>query len=101
MEELGLDKRNPFILTLINGLKEKNKPIAFDEFVDSIASKVGETRTKDGLRRVFTLFDAGEDGVIDFDEFKAIAHQIHDGINDDDLLELMHSTHVNQNTSSS
>ena len=37
---------------------------------------------------------------IDFEEFKAIARQIKDGINDDELLELLHSTHVSQKTSS-
>lgn len=100
LEELGLDKRNPFILTLINGLKEKNKPIHFDEFIDIIASRVGETKTKDGIRRVFALFDKDENGTVDFEEFKAIAKQLHDGINDDDLLELLHSTHVNQKTAS-
>lgn len=99
LEELGLDRRNPFVLSLINGLKEKNKPIHFDEFLDIIASRVGETKTKDGLKRVFALFDKDENGVIDFEEFKAIAKQLHDPINDDDLLELLHSTHVNQKTS--
>jgi len=98
LEELGLDKRNPFILALINGLKEKNKPISFDEFIDSIASRVGETKTKDGLRRVFALFDKDENGTVDFEELKTIAKQLHDGINDDDLLELMHSTHINNKT---
>lgn len=93
-----MDKRNPFILNLINGLKEKNKPITWDEFIDSIASKVGETKTKDGLKRVFSLFDKDENGTIDFEEFKAIAKQLHDGINDDDLLELMHSAHINNKT---
>jgi Ca2+-binding EF-hand superfamily protein len=66
LEELGLDRRNPFILNLINGLKDKNKPINFDEFLDAIASRVGETKTKDGLKRVFALFDKDENGVIDF-----------------------------------
>jgi Ca2+-binding EF-hand superfamily protein len=49
---------------------------------------------------VFALFDKDENGTIDFDEFKGIAKQLHDGINDDDLLEMMHSTHVNHKTSS-
>jgi Ca2+-binding EF-hand superfamily protein len=98
LEELGLDKRNPFILTLINGLKEKEKPIGFEEFLDIIASKVGETKTKDGLRRVFALYDKDENGSIDFEEFKIVAKQLKDGINDDDLLELLHSTHVNHKT---
>lgn len=100
LEELGLDRRNPFVLSLINGLKEKNKPIGFEEFLDIIASRVGETRTKDGLRRVFALFDKDENGTIDFEEFKAIAKQLHDPINDDDILEMLHSTHVNHKTAS-
>jgi Ca2+-binding EF-hand superfamily protein len=97
---LGLDKRNPFILQLINGLKDKNKPINFDEFVDSIASQVGETKTKDGLKRVFALFDHDGNGVVDFEEFKAIGRQLHDSLNDDDILEMMHSASVNHKTSS-
>jgi|JI10StandDraft_1071094.scaffolds.fasta_scaffold51524_4 centrin-1 len=99
LEELGLDKRNPFILTLILALKDKNKAVTFDEFLDIICSRVGETKTKDGLKKVFALYDKNEDGVIDFEEFKAIAKWIKDGINDDELLELLHSTHVSQKTS--
>lgn len=86
LEELGLDKRNPFILTLIHGLRDKNRPIGFDEFVDIIASGVGETKTRDGLRRVFAIFDKNEDGFIDFEEFKAISKEIKENINDDELL---------------
>ncbi len=100
LEELGLDKRNPFVLNLILGLRDKNKPISFDEFIDIIASRVGETKTKDGLKRVFALFDKNEDGLIDFDELKAISRQIHDNLNDDDLRELMHSTSINSKTES-
>ncbi len=99
LEELGLDKRNPFILTLILALKDKNKAVTFDEFLDIICSRVGETKTKDGLKKVFALYDKNEDGVIDFEEFKGIAKWIKDGINDDELLELLHSTHVSQKTS--
>jgi Ca2+-binding EF-hand superfamily protein len=30
LEELGLGKRNPFILSLIHGLRDANRPISFD-----------------------------------------------------------------------
>lgn len=86
LEELGLDKRNPFILTLIHGLRDKNKSLNFNEFLDVICSRVGETKTKDGLRKVFSQFDRNEDGVIDFEEFKNIAKQLRENINDDELL---------------
>ena len=98
LEELGLDKRNPFILSLIHGLRDKNKSISFNEFLDIICSKVGETKTKDGLRRVFAQFDKNEDGVIDFEEFKAVAKQLKENVNDDELLEMLHSTHINKKT---
>jgi Ca2+-binding EF-hand superfamily protein len=100
LEELGVDRRNPFIMKLILSLKDKNRSISFDEFVDLIASQVGETKSKDGLRRVFAIYDKDENGVIDFEEFKQIAKELKDGINDDELLEMMHSAHVNNKTSS-
>lgn len=101
LDELGLDKRNPFILTLIHALRDKNKPIQFPEFLDIICSRVGETKTKNGLRSVFAQFDRDENGIVDFDEFKAVVKHLHENLNDDDILEMMHSTHVNQKTASS
>jgi Ca2+-binding EF-hand superfamily protein len=66
LEELGLDKRNPFILSLIHALRDKNKPINFEEFLEIIGTKVGDTKTKEGLKRIFALFDKNEDGIIEF-----------------------------------
>ena len=100
LDELGLDKRNPFILSLIHGLRDKNKPVAFPEFLDIICSRVGETKTKDGIRRVFALFDKDENGVIDFEEFRVISKQLHENLNDDDIIEMMHSASINNHTSS-
>lgn len=99
LEELGLDKRNPFILSLIHGLKDVGRPIKFEEFLDIVCSRVGETKTKDGLKRVFALFDPEGTGVIGFDQLKAICKQLHENLNDEEILEMMHSTHVNQKTS--
>ena len=83
LEELGADRRSPYVLRIINGLKEKSKPITFDEFVDIAAGQIGETKTKDGIKRIFKLFDQDENGVIDFEEFKGIGKYLKDGINDD------------------
>jgi len=100
LEELGIDKRNPFILGLIHALRDKNKPISLEEYLEVVGSKVGDFKTKDGLKRIFAIYDTNEDGLIDYEEFKAIAKWIKDGINDDELLEMLHSTHVNHKTSS-
>jgi centrin-1 len=74
--------------------REKNKPIQFPKFLDIICSRVGETKTKDGLRRVFALFDKDENGVIDFEEFRAIGKQLHENLNDDDIMEKLSSGRI-------
>ncbi len=57
-------------------------------------------KTKEGLKRIFALYDKNGDGIIDFEEFKDVARWVKDGINNDDLLEMLHSNHVNHLTSS-
>ncbi len=49
---------------------------------------------------MFALFDKDENGVIDFEEFRAIGKQLHENLNDDDIMEMMHSAAVNHKTSS-
>jgi Ca2+-binding EF-hand superfamily protein len=41
LEELGMEKRNPFILNMITAMRDLNKPINFEEFLDVVCSKVG------------------------------------------------------------
>ncbi len=49
---------------------------------------------------MFALFDKDENGVIDFEEFRAIGKQLHENLNDDDIMEMMHNAAVNHKTSS-
>ncbi len=97
---MGVDRRNPLVLGIINRLKEANRAIKLEEFIEIAASSVGEVRTKDGIRRVFGLLDKNEDGSIDFEEVKFGFKSIGEHMNDDDIMELMHSTFINKKTSS-
>jgi len=44
------------------------------------------------------MFDKQEDSVVDLVEFKEIAKQLHENLTDDDILEMIHSTHINHKT---
>ena len=46
------------------------------------------------------MVDRNEDGSIDFDELKVGLKSIGEHMNDDDILEMMHSTFINKKTSS-
>lgn len=97
---MGSNYKNPFIRDIIEGLKNKEKKINFDDFLNVAGHKIGDVKTKEGLKKVFEHFDREEDGFLDFEEFKHIAKKCGDMVTDEDLLEMMHSTFINQKTKS-
>ncbi len=46
MEQLGLDRRNPIVNQMINDLKDQNKPLNFDEFVEIIVGRLGDVKSR-------------------------------------------------------
>lgn len=100
MDELGESRMGTLTWGLIEGLKTKGKPIGFEEFLELVCPKVGEVKTKEGLRTIFNHIDKQGDEVIDFEEIKQLARISSDGCSDDDLLEMLHSIYVNRETAS-
>ena len=75
-----------------------NRPLNFDEFLEIVASKVGDTKSKEGLSKVFELWDNEGQGVIDFNSFKRVAKELGETLNDDEVIEMMHNAHIINNT---
>ena len=65
-----------------------------------VCTQIGEYRTRDGLERVWKLYDKEETGVIRFEQFKEISRSIGEYLDDHALLELMHSVFIGQKTQS-
>ena len=57
MQSLGFESKNPTIYNMIAELEEENKEIDFEEFLDAITSKLGDKETKNGINKIFDLFD--------------------------------------------
>lgn len=66
LEEIGLDKRNPYVVQILTAMREQNKNLTFEEFVEIVCNQIGELRSKDGLQRVWRLYDKEDTGVIRF-----------------------------------
>ena len=58
---------------MITGLRDLNRPIKFDEFLEIVASKVGDCKSREGITKVFELWDNYGTGVVDFQAFKRVA----------------------------
>ena len=98
LEQLGLAGRSKIVFEMINGFRALNRPIKFDEFLEIVCSKVGDNKSREGLQKVFALWDPEGNGVIDFDSFKRIAKELGETLNDDELTELMHNSYILNNT---
>ena len=90
--------RSKVVFEMITGLREMNRPIKFDEFLEIVASKAGDTKSKEGMAKVFELWDNQGNGVVDFDSFKRVAKELGETLNDDELIEMMHNAHIINNT---
>jgi Ca2+-binding EF-hand superfamily protein len=82
MEELGESRKGTLIWNIIDSLRYKNKPINFEEFVELVSPKVGDVKTKEGLRTIFRHMDLDEDDYINYDELKKLSRMAGDSIND-------------------
>ena len=72
LQELGLDKRNESVFEMIKDLQTKGKTINFEDFIEVVYAKLGDTKTKEGLFNIFNLYDVEQSGTIDFEKIKRI-----------------------------
>ena len=100
MEELGLKKRNPIVGQILETLRSAGRPIGFEEFLAMCVDTVGETKTPEGLSRIFTHYDKNGDGIVDLDEFKQVARELGETMNEEEIIELMHNAYILNNTAS-
>ncbi len=82
MQSLGFDQKNPTIFNMIAELENEgylfnsSKPfspeIDFEQFLDAITSKLGNRETKDGISRIFELFDDDQSNTINLNNLKRV-----------------------------
>lgn len=85
---------------MILDLQTKGKTISFDDFLEVIYSKLGDTRSKEGLLKIFNLYDADQTGVIDFEKVKRVCKELGETMTDEEITEMMHNTHILNQTDS-
>ena len=85
LNSLGND-RSQTIFRLLAGVEELGAAITFDDFLAHVNSRLGNRSSKEGINRIFDLFDDGR-GVIDVKNLTRVARELGESMTEDELLE--------------
>ena len=91
MHSLGFENKNPVIFKMIADLNtpENAAGINFDHFLDSITAKLGNKETKEGIGRIFDLFDDDNSSTINVHNLRRVAKELGETMSPDELKEML------------
>jgi len=89
MHSLGFEKKSPTVYEMICDLEERGHEVDFDEFLDAISSKLGNRETREGIDRIFDLFDDDKTGSINLNNLKRVAKELGETMTVDELREML------------
>merc|ERR1719235_657847 len=91
MQSLGFETKNPTIYQMIDDLDRDSTggAIDFEEFLDAICSKLGDRESRDGIGKIFSLFDDDKTGSISIRNLKRVAKELGETMSEEDLREMI------------
>jgi Ca2+-binding EF-hand superfamily protein len=91
MQSLGFEAKNPTIYAMIADLDthENSGGINFDQFLDAITDKLGNKETRQGIHRIFELFDDDRSATINIHNLRRVAKELGETMSADELKEML------------
>jgi Ca2+-binding EF-hand superfamily protein len=90
MQSLGFETKNPTIYQMFADLeRECHGPIDFERFLDGITSKLGDRESREGIAKIFNLFDVERKGSITLKDLKRVSKELGESMTDDELREML------------
>ncbi len=91
MESLGFENKNPTIYQMIADLDIPGSAggINFDQFLDAITTRLGNRETKEGIYRIFQLFDDDNSISINITNLRRVSKELGETMGMEELKEML------------
>ena len=89
MQSLGFETKNPTIYQMIADLENEGPAIDFETFLRAITEKLGDKETRNGIRKIFELFDDDGSGSINLNNLKRVSKELGETMTNDELKEML------------
>ena len=83
MQSLGFESKNPTIYAMIADLDRLGSAIDFDTFLDAITDKLGDKESKNGIEKIFDLFDDDKTGSINLNNLRRVAKELGEALKEE------------------
>lgn len=74
---------------MIADLESEGREIDFQEFLDAITSKLGDKETRNGINKIFDLFDVDGTGFISLNNLKRVAKDLGESMSLEELQDML------------
>ena len=89
MHSLGFEKKSPTVYDMICELEEQGSEVNFDQFLGAISNKLGNRETRDGINKIFDLFDDDKTGTINISNIRRVAKELGETMSFEELKEMI------------
>lgn len=90
MQSLGFEAKNHTVYQMISDIdKDRTGDINFDEFLDLMTARIGDSDSKEDVQKVFNLFDDDKTGYISLQNLKRVSKDLGETMSDSELLEMI------------
>merc|ERR1719460_516536 len=69
--------------------REVTGSVDFEDFLDAITTKLGDKETREGIAKIFALFDDDKSGTITLKNLKRVAKELGETMTDEELREMI------------
>ena len=94
MNSLGFEKKSPTVYEMISDLEGEGE-VNFEMFLDAISNKLGNRESKEGISKIFDLFDDDRTHTINFNNIKRVAKDLGETMTNEELREMLQRASTN------
>ncbi len=80
---------------MIADLQSLGREVDFEEFLDGITSKLGDKESRNGINKIFDLFDDDHTGSINSNNIRRVAKELGETMNVQELEEMLQRAATN------
>jgi Ca2+-binding EF-hand superfamily protein len=89
MVSMNFKQKSPIVFDMICQMENYGRNITFEEFLEEISKQLGNREDREGIDKIFDLFDEEKKGVISVNCMRKIAKELGENLSPEEITEMV------------